>query len=147
MVEVGLVDRPDGVLVACLTGEQHLARTGRRRLAVQLDQEVRALHPRQSVIGNHQRDLIAGSIDFLHDLARIVGVFCDLHQEGRFEGLEVTGDGITHFVLILDAQNHKTAHVTFSVADGGSKTAKQVLPGSDSTDIDPLCRTTMSLTI
>ena len=99
------------------------------------------------MVGDYEGDGILISGHFSYDLSGVIGILSHLHQEGWLEYLEVADYGIAYLVLVLDTQDDKTAHGISPLLVAGSTTVKQVIPGSDSTEIDPLCRTTMSFTI
>ena len=73
---------------------------------------LRALHSGQPVICHNESNLISRRGHLGNNLLGFVGILGQFDEEQGLEDFEVSGHSLAHLVLVLDAQNDKTAHLT-----------------------------------
>src|SRR5690606_29230916 len=140
VVEAGLVDRPDGVLVPGLAGDED----GADQLVVsgrgELDEEVDAALTGQAMVGQDEGEEVPVGVDLGEHFAGVGDVLGRLDPHDVGEDLEVALDGLAHLGLVLedhDGESHERPSWGRGGGWAGSSMVKTVSPGRDRTEMVP----------
>ena len=110
VVEVGLIDSPDGVLQAGLSSDQDFADRPGGLVLVEFDEVIDAPLAGEQMVTEHQPNPVFSGLQLRHHGAGICHVFGQLDREMAPEVLQVAGDSFPNLRLVLNHQYHDAIH-------------------------------------